>query len=435
MPTYGLYGAYIDGYFNDNPNYVIGKTPAGTEIRKDFTQWEWSNPTGLPEGEYGGDTLQFTGYFTSSATGTHTFELGSDDAGYLWVGSTAETGFTVNNALVALPGNHGYYTNAASITLTQGVPYFIRVIAGNDGSSGEEGNPGILSLGYRLPGQSVYTYNATNSNVYTVQIPATPTPTPTPTLAGTATPTPTPTPSPSPTPTTTPTPTPFPPYGYFTRRNNQVTTYTNLTAVFAAYQGTRTKAATTGFLAGGVDLKDLLDPAIAPAEKIDFNTGFFANGVDLKDIFRAEGIQVTATPTPTPTTTGTPSPTNTPSPTPSPTPLPTATPSPTQPPVPSPPIVTISISGTTGLGQTVQTISNANGSITINTHIIWERSGSSLSTLGVWVANASSNPNSTNSTLIGSFTFSFFGVYQFYAVAYTNGGLLAYSSGIQTVNI
>jgi hypothetical protein len=433
MPTYGLYGAYYGGYFNDNPAWFSEGVPGNSEIRNNFTRWTYEETPAEGSGlTTGGLSIQYTGFFTSSATGLHTFELGTDDAGYLWIGPTAESGYTTSNALINLGGIHGYYTQTANITLTQGVPYFIRLQVGNQASGYY--NPGELSLGYKFPGQFSFTYNAINSNVYTIQQSSTPTPTPTSTL-----PPGTPTPTPTITPTPTPTPTPFPPQGYYTRRTNQTTTYTNLTAVFALYEGTRTKAAATGLSANNVDLKDLLDPALYPGEKIDYNTGFSVNGVDLKDIFRANGISVTPTPTPTPTTTGTPSPTLTPTPTPTPTPLPTSTPAPTSPPLPIPPTVNLTVNGTKALGQTVN-FSSTGATFdgrNIYSHIIWERSGSDINNLGTWVANYIAYPNATSSNLsnVGSFTFSFVGTYQFYAAIYTNSGLYGYSTGIQTFNI
>lgn len=432
MPTYGLYGVGYDGYFNDNPNWFAGRY-GGSEIRTNFNRYTFEeSPPEDSELETGGVSLQFTGYFTSSATGTHVFELGSDDAGYLWVGPTAETGFTVNNALVALPGTHGYYTSTGSISLTEGVPYFIRLQVGNQPAG--YFNPGELSLGYKLPGQGQFTYDATVSNVYTLQQPSTPTPTP----GSTPTPTPTPTATPTPTPTGTPTNTPPPPQGFFTRQNNQITTYTNLTAVFAAYGGSRAKTSITGLSSNGNDFKDLFDPALYPGEYIDFNTGFSVNGVDLKDIFRANGIIITPTPTPTSTPTGTPSPTNTPTPTPTNTPIPTNTPPPTQPPPPSPPYVSISINGSIAYGSSITFNSTgSSASQLINKHIIWERSGSTLSTIGVWVANYTTYPNAFISQLnnVGSFTFNYYGVYQFYAVIYTNNNIFAYGSNILTYYI
>lgn len=437
MPTYGLYGVGYDGYFNDNPNWFAGRS-GGLEIRNNFTRYTYEETPEEDSGlETGGVSLQFTGYFTSSATGLHTFELGSDDAGYLWVGSTAESGFTVNNALIALPGTHGYYTSTATISLTQNTPYFIRLQVGNQAAGFY--NPGELSLGYALPGQGSFTYDASQSNVYTVQQPTTPTPTPTNTGAPTLTPTPTPTGTGTPTPTPTITPTPEPPQGFFTRRNNQITSYDSLTALFAVYGGSRTKASTTGLSSNYVDLADLFDPALYPGEKINFNTGFSVNGVDLKEIFRADGILVTPTPTPSPTPTGTPPPTSTPSPTTPPTPVPTLPPPPTQAPPPASPYVSLTIQGTPSLGATVSfnTIGYSNGNGNITRHIVWERSGSEPNQLGVWVANYTASPNTTTSTLlnVGSFTFAFVGYYQFMAAIYLNNGVLGYSSTPQFVQI
>ena len=90
-------------------------------------------------------TVLYTGYLLATYTGTWTFVLNSDDGSYLWIGSTAVSGYTTSNELVtssyAGPGT-------GTISLTAGEYYPIRLLYGN--GPGE----GWLSLTYAHTGQS-----------------------------------------------------------------------------------------------------------------------------------------------------------------------------------------------------------------------------------------------------------------------------------------
>ena len=93
-------------------------------------------------------TVLYTGYLLATYTGTWTFVLNSDDGSYLWIGSTAVSGYTTSNELVtssyAGPGT-------GTISLTAGEYYPIRLLYGN--GPGE----GWLSLTYAHTGQSATT--------------------------------------------------------------------------------------------------------------------------------------------------------------------------------------------------------------------------------------------------------------------------------------
>jgi hypothetical protein len=119
----GLWGKRVDGYFNDNVNYFSGRTVvesmAFPDIQsyssyRDQYSWEW------------------TGYFQAPYDGTYTFGTGSDDASYLWIGSTAVSGYTTGNALINNGGLHGYRSVANSIYLLAGVYYPIRIQFGEN---------------------------------------------------------------------------------------------------------------------------------------------------------------------------------------------------------------------------------------------------------------------------------------------------------------
>ena len=93
-------------------------------------------------------TVLYTGYLLATYTGTWTFVLNSDDGSYLWIGSTAVSGYTTSNELVtssyAGPGT-------GTISLTAGEYYPIRLLYGNGPSEG------WLSLTYAHTGQSATT--------------------------------------------------------------------------------------------------------------------------------------------------------------------------------------------------------------------------------------------------------------------------------------
>ena len=80
-------------------------------------------------------TYHYYGYFNITTPGTYTFYLQSDDASYLWLGATAESGYTTSNAFLSEPGNHGFYEVSGNITLSAG-PIFFRLICGDAGGGG-----------------------------------------------------------------------------------------------------------------------------------------------------------------------------------------------------------------------------------------------------------------------------------------------------------
>jgi hypothetical protein len=95
---------------------------------------------------------EFTGYFQPPQDGYYYFSLGSDDASYLWIGSSAVTGYTTGNPLINNGGLHGFRAYANSIYLLAGVYYPIRIQFGE--------NYGADALEVRVygPGISGFTY-------------------------------------------------------------------------------------------------------------------------------------------------------------------------------------------------------------------------------------------------------------------------------------
>ena len=124
-PVYysGLWGKRVDGYFNDDVNYFSGRTVVQSMAFQDLSgfssyrdQYSW----------------EFTGYFQPPYDGTYTIGMGSDDASYLWIGSTAVSGFTTGNPLINNGGLHGYQTVVGQINLLAGVYYPIRIQFGEN---------------------------------------------------------------------------------------------------------------------------------------------------------------------------------------------------------------------------------------------------------------------------------------------------------------
>ena len=136
----GLYGKRYVGYFNDDVTFfdtaaLHGDTNTTTQISgfsssADGYSWMW------------------VGVFKASATGTWTFYTSSDDASYLWIGPTAITGYTTANALVNNGGLHADTEVSATISLTAGQYYPIRIMFGEN-TGGEN-----MTVSFAGPGVS-----------------------------------------------------------------------------------------------------------------------------------------------------------------------------------------------------------------------------------------------------------------------------------------
>ena len=135
--TAGLYRTTYTGYFADNPAFFATATVSSAAV----------NLSPIGDGDPGFEpfSVQLLGYFKPTTTETHTFFLNSDDASFMWLGATAETGFTTANAFINNGGVHGSEEVSASIALTAGVYYPIRIQMG-DQSGGD-----VLELKYSTP--------------------------------------------------------------------------------------------------------------------------------------------------------------------------------------------------------------------------------------------------------------------------------------------
>lgn len=122
----GLYRTTYTGYFNDDVTWFATATSTANTV--DSILSIASTPTST--------SVQWVGYFIPATTETYTFYTISDDASYLWLGTTAVTGFTTVNALVNNGGSHGAVEVSGTVALTAGQKYAIRIQSGNGGGPG-----------------------------------------------------------------------------------------------------------------------------------------------------------------------------------------------------------------------------------------------------------------------------------------------------------
>lgn len=129
----GLAWGYYTGYFADNVNFFTG-TAVASGIVTSIPSINAGTNGYVPADQSGFNySVQWTGYFLSSYTGTWTFYTTSDDASYLWIGPTATTGFTTANATVNNGGLHGMVERSGTASLVAGQYYPIRIQFGENG--------------------------------------------------------------------------------------------------------------------------------------------------------------------------------------------------------------------------------------------------------------------------------------------------------------
>jgi len=123
----GLFIYARTGYHNENVNYLpTGATFTGGNYNDiNFTV----NTQAL--------SYLWVGYFLAPSTGSYQFQTISDDGSYLWIGSTASSGFSTFNSGVNNGGNHGAQTRTSVVySLTGGLAYPIRILYGNNAVTG-----------------------------------------------------------------------------------------------------------------------------------------------------------------------------------------------------------------------------------------------------------------------------------------------------------
>ena len=129
----GLQYRTFTGYFTDDPSWFNSRTESNSGLTSNFTSL--STATGGLYVNTGSSTtfsVEWYGYFYAPASGSYTFYTNSDDASYLWIGSTAVSGYTTSNCLVSNGSIHPVQERSGSITLTAGTYYPIRIQYGQN---------------------------------------------------------------------------------------------------------------------------------------------------------------------------------------------------------------------------------------------------------------------------------------------------------------
>jgi hypothetical protein len=140
----GLFKTTYSGYFNDDVNFFATAVPAAFGSNPATSiQTTIINEPNTDDGS--NFSIQWLGYFRPATTETYTFYLNSDDASYLWLGSTAVSGFTTANALINNGSGHPPREYSSSTSLTAGINYPIRIQFG-EGSGGD-----LLDFNFSTP--------------------------------------------------------------------------------------------------------------------------------------------------------------------------------------------------------------------------------------------------------------------------------------------
>ena len=123
------------GYHGDDVAFTDTATVTSTTTANNFIILS------IPENT----TVLYTGYLLGTYTGNWTFTQTGDDGAYLWIGANAVSGYTTSNANAASTYNT---TGTATVAITAGEYYPIRLLYGNGPSSG------YLNLTYAHTGQT-----------------------------------------------------------------------------------------------------------------------------------------------------------------------------------------------------------------------------------------------------------------------------------------
>ncbi len=134
------------GYFNDNTQFFS----TAPEISRGRTSPNalpiWQDSLELSTSE--GISIWWGGYFIPDESGTWDFQLTSDDASFLWIGTNAVTNYLSgwSNAFISLPGPRPPSSQSNSIYLEKDKVYPIRIQFGNYG-----GTRGTFKFEVRAP--------------------------------------------------------------------------------------------------------------------------------------------------------------------------------------------------------------------------------------------------------------------------------------------
>jgi len=152
----GLSGKKYSGYFADNVNWFDTATQTDSNITTEINDLDVSTPV----------SWQWLGYFNIGSLSSVNFQTSSDDASYVWAGSTAVNGYSTGNAIVDNGGSHGVQTRSGIFTPTSGdvldgyTP--IRIQFGNGAGLGSMTFRYDVGGGYVTDGIAYYFYDFNN---------------------------------------------------------------------------------------------------------------------------------------------------------------------------------------------------------------------------------------------------------------------------------
>ena len=147
----GLMYRVFTGTFNDVPTWFDSQTETNSGISSNFSNINTCTGGVVPNDSaswYGTFSVDLFGFFYATVTGSYTFYTNSDDMSYLWIGSSALSGYTTSNCIVNNGGGHGTQERSGSISLTASTYYPILVQQSNTGG------PYYLSVSFTAPGIS-----------------------------------------------------------------------------------------------------------------------------------------------------------------------------------------------------------------------------------------------------------------------------------------
>ena len=161
---------FPQGYHNEDPTFFNRNTPLVTGFITNFTNLTTAtNSTYIVNGSPTYFSVEWFGYFYAPTTGTYTFTLGSDDGSYLWMGSTALSGYTVANSLVNNGQPHGvlYVSGSISLTANTYTPFRVQFgeIGGGKDCQCSFSGPGIATTN-NFAGYAFFSVG-TNASQYT----------------------------------------------------------------------------------------------------------------------------------------------------------------------------------------------------------------------------------------------------------------------------
>jgi len=130
-----------NSYHSENPNIdtvaslINGLNGVSTGTITDFTNLNSATNNGwlANQSQHSFSIIWIGLLFTQSYSGTWNFKLTSDDGSYMWIGSTATSGYTAANSLINDGGGHGMSAVSANITLSAYTYYPVRIMFGEGG--------------------------------------------------------------------------------------------------------------------------------------------------------------------------------------------------------------------------------------------------------------------------------------------------------------